>query len=202
MSLPEGLRQAVAAIVASIVFAALFFGANAVWLVALVLAVAVYGGVLLLVKRRKTLSEIHVASRVTAQELREAATALSGAATSITEAADVVAPDRQRSLIAMAKDLEVIRANILDDPADFRAARSFVNVHLPVVVEVVETYSKLAVQKTPETEARINELGDRIKEFGPPIRQIRNASTEADLSALETQVSVLSQLMDRRRSRL
>ena len=171
------------------------------WLVALILAMAVYGGVLLLIARRKRLSEIHVASRVTAEELKDAATTLASAATRITAAAVSVSRDRSSSLTSIAEDLEVIRDNILEDPNDFRAARSFLNVHLPVVVEVVETYAKLAKRQTPETEARIRELGDRIEEFGQPIRRIRNASTEADLNALDTQVSVLSEILDRRRRR-
>lgn len=202
MQLPDGQRHVLAALVASTVFLGLFFAANLVWFAAVFFAVLIYLAVILIIPRRRALSEIKVAARVSAEELETAARALEDASQRIAAAAQS-APEKQKSdLNQMAEDLSVIRGNILDDPEELRVARTFINVHLSQVVSVVEGFAKLEAQKTPQTAARIAELGDRIHDFSGPIRRIRNAASEADLNTLDIEAKVLSNLLNRQRSRL
>lgn len=198
MQLPDGLRQIVAASLGSVAFLALFFGVGLIWWLALALAVLVYGAGLLMIRRRRMLSEISLASRVTAEDLAVADRALRVADDRLVRAVQSVPHADREQLEAMRQDLDVLRQNILDDPNDFRAVRGFLKVQLPEILNAVDAYGRLAAQATPETEARIAELGTQIRSLAAPIRRLRIASVENDLRALDIEVSVLSQTLGRR----
>lgn len=198
MTLSDGPRQIVAASLASAGFLGLFFGVGLVWWLALVLAILIYGAALLMIRRRRMLSEISLASRVTAEDLSIADRALREADARLERALKRAPQGDQGQLQEMRQDLDVLRQNILDDPNDFRAVRGFLKVQLPEIVGAVDSYVRLAAQSTPETEARIRELGAQIRELAAPIRRMRIASVENDLRALDIEVSVLTQTLGRR----
>ncbi|MEL6523461.1 MAG: 5-bromo-4-chloroindolyl phosphate hydrolysis family protein [Pseudomonadota bacterium] len=198
MDLPDGPRQIVAALLGSFTFVGLFFGLSLIWWLSLVLALAVYGASLLLIQRRRLLSEVKLTSRVSAADVQLADNAIRDAQSRLTSAMERAPEPDQNNLSDMIGDLSVIRENIVDDPEDLRVARSFINVQLPEIVRAVETYVKLADRATPETQHRITDLGTRIRDFSVPIRRIRTASVENDLHALDVEVSTLSKTLNRR----
>lgn len=197
MRLPDGPRQVLAGIVAGAAFLLFFLGLLLVWWLALGLAVAVYFALLLVVGRRRPLEEIQLTARVTAADVAAAAEALADAGRRLARAAEA-APDADRPAIAtMAEHVGSIRQSIIEDPEDYRPARSFVNVYLPGIVQTVEGYVKLARQTGPGGAARLTHLGDRIRAFAPAVERIRTACIENDLKSLEIEVSVLSERFDR-----
>jgi hypothetical protein len=197
MRMYDGPRQMVAALLASVLFLALFFGAALVWWLALVMAVAVYGAALLLIGRKRALEEIRLSDRVSAADVAAAAEALADASQRLTRAVDR-APEPDRPALAdMARDLASIRQSITEDPADFRAARSFINVYLPTMIAAVESYVKVAGQASGDTAVRVRGLGEQIRGFAPVIRRIQTACIENDLNALEVEVAVLSKTLGR-----
>ena len=76
MTLPDGPRQIAAALLAAVVFLALFFAVNLVWFLALPLAVAAYAALLLIIRRRPLLSETVLSDRVTAADIAAGQAAL------------------------------------------------------------------------------------------------------------------------------
>lgn len=198
MRLSDGTRQIVAALLASAAFLAIFFGLRLVWWLALAMAVLVYGASLLLIGRRRPLEEIRLASRVSAADVAAAAEALDDARTRLERAAPQ-APKADRAPISqMAEDVAVIRQNVIEDPDDYRAARMFISVYLPKIVQSVETYTRLSDQATGANAERVSRLGAQIRGFVPVVDRIRAACIENDLSSLELEVSVLSEALDRR----
>ena len=198
MRLHEGPRQLLAGGVASGVFLALFFGLGLVWWLAVVLGTAVYGATLLLVERKSLLSEVRLTSRVTAADIAKAADMLSDAGTRLRRSA-AIAPSTERPVLEQMSDhMQSIRQSVIDDPEDFRAARQFINVYLPKIVQTVEGYVKVADQVTDDSADRLRGLGDRIRAFEPVVHRIRTACIENDLKALELEVDVLSRSLDRR----
>lgn len=199
MRLPDGPRHLLAGGLASGAFLALFFGLALTWWLALLLGAAIYGAALLLVQRRTALEEIKLSSRgVTAADIAAAGAALDDAARRLAQAARQ-APDQDRTALAdMAETVGLIRQAILEDPEDYRAARSFVTVHLPNIVQTVESYVKLSSEARGDVIQRLADLSDRIRGFGPVVERIHRATVENNLRALEIEVSVLSDQLDRR----
>lgn len=202
MRLPDGARQLVAAALASAAFLALFFGAGLVWWLALALGAAVYGAALLLIRRRQGLDEITLSARgVTAADIQVAGEALEDAARRLARAAES-APRQDRAAIAeMGETVALIRQSILEDPEDYRAARRFVLVHLPTIVRTVESYVKLSAEARGDVVQRLADLSDRIRGFGPVVERIHRACVENNLRALEIEVAVLSDQLERRQTR-
>ena len=197
MRMYDGPRQITAALVASVVFLALFFGMTLIWWLALGLAVAVYGAMLLVIGRKRPLEEIRLSARTSAADIQAAAAALENAGDRLVRAART-APDTDRDPITeMADNVLNIRKSILEDPEDYRPARAFVNVHLPNIVQTVETYVKLSQNARGDAAARVAELGREIRGFAPVIDRINAACIENDLRALEVEVAALSQQLDR-----
>ncbi|MHA3915421.1 5-bromo-4-chloroindolyl phosphate hydrolysis family protein [Halovulum sp. GXIMD14793] len=197
MQLADGPRQIVAGLAASAVFLTLFFGLSLVWWLALGLSVATYFALLLLVQRRRPLDEVHLAQRVTAADIRKAEVMLSQAGTRLERAA-VNAPKLDRTAIEeMAKNVHSIRERIVEDPDDFRAARRFVTVYLPKVVQTVESYTKVSRQASGRAAERLEQLGEQIRGYAPVIERINEACIENDLRALELEAEVLSATLER-----
>lgn len=198
MRLPDGPRQIAAGLLASVAFLALFFAAGLVWLMALLLAGLVYAAALLLIGRRTPLDEIRLTDRVSAADIQAAAADLDAAATRLAEVAPHAPWDDRAPIVEMAKTIRLIRQSILEDPEDYRAARSFIAVHLPRIVQTVESYVKLSQSARGDVRARLAGLSEQIRGFGGIVDRIHRACVENDLRALEIEVSVLSQQMERR----
>lgn len=191
MSLRDGPRQILAALLASVGFFALFFAANLVWWAALGLAIIVYGAFLLLIPRRPLLAEVMLSEQVSAEDIAQASGALTNAAQRLTTAAKQAPSADRDDLIDMANHLTSIRELIKADPRDYRTTRQFISYFLPLIVAAVESYVGLAKLAQSGNAAKIAELGSMIKGFVPVVRKIDQACLENDFTALESELAAL-----------
>lgn len=191
MTLPDGPRQILAALLAAGVFLALFFPAQIVWQAALPLAILAYAAFLLIIRRRRPLSEVVLSDRVTAADIAAAQGALDEALRRLTVAAAASDPDLQKDLAAIAGELRSIRAQIADDPADFRIARRFIVTFLPKLVENVESYVSLAAIATGSARDRLPRLREGIRAYHPTVARIAQAGLENNFRALEAEIDAL-----------
>lgn len=191
MSIPDGPRQIIAALLASGAFLILFFPADLVWWLALGLAALVYFALLLIIPRRRPLTEVMLSDQVSAADIAKATDALTNAAYRLNEAAKVAPTGDREGLLDMSKHLSSIRELIKADPRDYRQTKQFISYFLPMIVTTVESYVGLAKLAQGENTARIAELGGMIKDFVPVVQKIDQACIENDFVALESQVSAL-----------
>lgn len=191
MALPDGSRQIVAALLASGVFLGLYFGVLLEWFVALGLAFAVYAALLLIIPRRTPLSEIVLSDRVSAADIAAATRALTEAAGRIRLAASQAPTADQQALTDMAAHLGSMRAQIDEDPADYRAAHRFITSYLPRMVDNVEKYVALAAKAHGPARDRLSPLRDGILSYGQVVARIDQAGLENDFRALEAEVDAL-----------
>lgn len=191
MSIPDGPRQVLAALLASAAFLALFFPAGLVWWVALGLAAMVYAALLLIIPRRRPLTEVMVSDQVSAQDIAQATNALSAAITRLDAAAKAAPKGDVMDLADLSRHLSSIRELIRVDPKDYRQTRQFISYFLPMIVSTVEAYVGLAKLAQGENGVRLAELGGMIKGFVPVVQKIDQACIENDFVALEAQVSAL-----------
>ncbi|OZA07340.1 MAG: hypothetical protein B7Y02_14135 [Rhodobacterales bacterium 17-64-5] len=191
MSIPDGPRQIIAALLASAVFLGLFFPGHLVWWMALGLSALVYFALLLIIPRRRPLNEVMLSDQVSAADIAKATDALTTAAFRLNEAAKAApVPDRP-GLLDMSQHLTSIRELIKADPRDYRQTRQFISYFLPMIVTTVESYVGLAKLAQGDNAARLAELGTLIKGFVPVVQKIDQACIENDFVALESQVSAL-----------
>ena len=191
MSIPDGPRQILAALLASAAFLALFFPAGLVWWVALGLSALVYMAMLLIIPRRRPLTEVMVSDQVSAQDITQATNALSMAITRLDAAAKAAPKGDAMDLADMSRHLSSIRELIKVDPKDYRQTRQFISYFLPMIVSTVEAYVGLAKLAQGENAVRLAELATMIKGFVPVVQKIDQACIENDFVALEAQVSAL-----------
>ena len=191
MSLPDGPRQILAALLASAAFLGLFLGAALVWWLALPLAAVTYGALLLIIPRRPPLTEVMLTDQVSAADIARATDALTNAAYRLNEAAKIAPPADRTGLTDMSNHLTSIRELIKSDPKDYRQTKQFISYFLPLIVTTVESYVGLAKLAQGENAARLAELGTMIKGFVPVVQKIDQACLENDFTALEAQVSAL-----------
>lgn len=199
MRMSDGPRQVVAGLIAAGVFVGLFFGLVLVWWAALLGAVLIYAALLLIIRRRTPLDEIHLSAQVTAADVARAADALDTAADRLDRASTLAPVAAQAQIADMAQHLGSIRNSVATDPDDYRTTRRFIGFYLPKIVETVEAYVALADKATGEQAARIDALSADIARFDAIIREIDQACLENDVQALELQVGVLADQMDRGR---
>lgn len=192
-TLPEGPRQVVAAILASLGFLALFLAGGLAWWLSLVLGVAIYAALLLVIRRRHSAAEILVADRVTAAQLDEALGALDKVVARLRKAADAAPETVQPVIDSMAARVASIRAQVASDPQDYEKTRRFISFFLPAIVGAVESYVGLAADATGSQSGRLDALADRIRGFLPVIERIDDACRENNFTALEVEVAVLDE---------
>ena len=190
MTLPDGPRQIIAALLAAGVFLALYFGAKLLWLVAFPLAAVAYGAFLLIIRRRRLLSEVVLSDRVTAADIAAGEAALDEALRRLAraEAADAELKD---DLAALGVELRSIRTQIGDDPADFRIARRFIVSFLPKLIGNVESYVSLSAAATGPARDRLAPLRDGIRAYRPIVARIAQAGLENNFRALESEIDAL-----------
>ena len=190
MTLPDGPRQIIAALLAAGVFLALYFGAKLLWLVAFPLAAVAYGAFLLIIRRRRLLSEVVLSDRVTAADIAAGQAALDEALRRLAkaEAADAELKD---DLAALGAELRSIRTQIGDDPADFRIARRFIVSFLPKLIGNVESYVSLSAAATGPARDRLAPLRDGIRAYRPIVARIAQAGLENNFRALEAEIDAL-----------
>ena len=190
MTLPDGPRQIIAALLAAGVFLALYFGAKLLWLVAFPLAAVAYGAFLLIIRRRRLLSEVVLSDRVTAADIAAGQAALDEALRRLAraEAADAELKD---DLAALGVELRSIRTQIGDDPADFRIARRFIVSFLPKLIGNVESYVSLSAAATGPARDRLAPLRDGIRAYRPIVARIAQAGLENNFRAMEAEIDAL-----------
>jgi len=197
MRLPDGSRQIAAGLLAALTFLLLYFGLGLVWWAALVGGIAGFGAGLLIIQRRRPLEEIRLSDRVSAADISSAAEALADAQSRL-DAAAKQAPDADAGGIAeMAGHVGSIRNSVMQDPEDYRHARRFITFYLPNIVKTVETYARLTGQARGANAERLTGMSDQIRGFGQVVERIDAACLENDLRALEIEVEVLSDQLDR-----
>jgi 5-bromo-4-chloroindolyl phosphate hydrolysis protein len=191
MTLPDGPRQVLAALLAAAVFLAMYFGTGLVWFAALPLAALAYGAFLLLIPRRKPLSEVVLSDRVTAADIAAGQAALDEALRRLAKAEAAADSELQADLAGLAADLRSIRTQIGDDPADFRIARRFIVTFLPKLVENIESYTALAAVATGSARDRLPRLREGIRAYRPAVTRIAQAGLENNFRALEAEIDAL-----------
>ena len=189
--LPETLRQVVAGLAAAAVFLGLYLGARMDWPAALGLAVLVLGAVLLMIRRKPTLSEQIVGDRVTALDLNAGLSILADAQKRLAAAATKAATLDRPALASMAAHVGSIRAEIQRDPSDYRRAKRLTGFYLPQIVQTVEAYVDLTARATGSNAARVAELGKKVREWAPVIEKIDQACQGNDVADLEAQIEAL-----------
>ncbi len=167
MRLADGPRQVLAGLLAGLLFLALYFGAGLVWWLALPLAVAGYFALILAIPRRRPLDEIELSANVSAADVAAAGAALGEAAARLTQSVPLAPKADSGALADMAAKLLAIRKAVEEDPADYRATRSFITVFLPKIVATVEAYVRLAAEATGDSRARVAALSDQIRPVRP-----------------------------------
>jgi 5-bromo-4-chloroindolyl phosphate hydrolysis protein len=191
MTLPDGPRQIIAALLAGVVFLALYFGASLVWFAALPLAAVAYGALLLIIRRRPLLSEVVLSDRVTAADIAAGQAALDEALRRLAKAEAASDPDLKDDLAGLGVELRSIRTQIGDDPADFRIARRFIVNFLPKLVENVESYVSLSAVATGSARERLGPLREGIRAYRPAVTRIAQAGLENNFRALEAEIDAL-----------
>lgn len=191
-------RQVLAGGVSGAVFLGLFFGMSLAWWLALVLAAVVYAAALLIIPRRKALTEIQLGARTTAADLEAAGQALLEAASRFETAAGRLDADDAAAVADMARHVRSIRDNVLNDPEDYRLTRRFITSYLPNMVESTEAYANLWSRAQGREPERLAQLGAQIRGFGPVLDEIDRACIENDFAALESEVDALGTQLNRR----
>ena len=198
MRVPDGARQIVAGLGASAAFLGAFFGLSLVWWLALLLAVPVYGALLLIVERKPPPEEIRVADGVSEADLTAAIDALTAASSRMRRLAmGATGPDKAQ-FSRMAELFEAIRGHHTKDPTDFRHTRRFIRHDLPRIVQTSEQYVELGKKASGTNRERLELLGERIRSFTPVLEKIDQACLENDFLALEVQVEVLGDQLETR----
>jgi 5-bromo-4-chloroindolyl phosphate hydrolysis protein len=198
IALPDGPRQAVAGGLAAVAFVGIYAGLGLAALVALPLAAAVYGALLLLIGRRVPDNEVMIDARHSAADVKAAARALDLAAARLRAAAEAIDGADAARLTDMAGHLASIGRQVARDPADFRATRRFVRNFLPGLVESVEAFAQSGRSGRPRRTRKTGAAARTgIVAFEAQLARIDRACLENDLDALEIEMDVLGQQMER-----
>lgn len=197
MRLAEGPRQMLAGLVSAAAFLGFYLKLMLVWWLSLVLAVLVYGAVLLIVRRKLRADEITAGAGVTQADLVEAGRIMDRAAVRL-EATHPKLPDTDAQVVAqLAAHVRSIRAQIMSDPQDYRRARRFISSYLGNMVDTVERFAELTAKTRGQHEARLQPIAARIHAYLPALEKIDAACLENDFTALEAQMNALAYQMER-----
>jgi len=197
ITLPPLLRQAIAGTAAAAVFLALFFGSALAWWVSLLGGGSVYLAVLMLtdpIAPEPTVGPDGVSD----DDIRAAVDRLTAAAVRLRAAALKARGPEKTTFKRMAELVEAIRGHHLADRRDYRHTRSFINTSLDRMVESVEGYVELDAKARGQNRERLGEVRERIEGFVPALEKIDQACLENDFMALEVQVEVLDEQLQRR----
>lgn len=197
IQLNEVPRQILAGGISAAGFLVLFFGANLIWWIALLLALAVYLSVLLIVRHNSSSEHIILASTVTQADIRAASASMTSASKRLGAVLDKVPQGDQTMIKEIQQHVESIRDHILADPEDYRRARRFISSYLGKMVESVEHYADLARRTKGRHQDRLDPLAARIRGYLPALEKIDTACLENDFVALESQMKALAIQMDR-----
>lgn len=197
--LPDWLRHGLATLAAVLAFLGLYLGLSLMTWAALGLAAAVYGALLLVLPARRDLSRVFIAPRVSEADLRAARAALSAAETRLTALAAEADPQADRDLLlAFAAKIGELDRVLASDPGDVVILRRFIGVHLPRMVESVESYQRLRRSASDAAIAeRLQALREVLETYPDKVGALTRAALGNDLLALEVEVDVLARQLNR-----
>jgi chemotaxis regulatin CheY-phosphate phosphatase CheZ len=194
----ELIRQLLAGGLASVAFLGLFFGANLVWWLALLLTGLVFGGVLLLFPRMRLADQVEVADGVTQADLNQAVRMCHEAAAELEllsreEKLSREISDAFRRLAEIVND---IAADYRRDPRDIRHSRSFTDHHLQAVREIAQGYVHLSrARLNVDADRRLREIRARILGYVESFDAVYHACLANDFRQLEISTAALDQIM-------
>lgn len=197
MTLAPLARQALAGTAAAGAFLGLYAGAALAWWAAVLAGLAVYSAVLLIVEAERPAAPA-LASGVTDAELREAIDRLTDAAARVRAAALKARGPEKTTFRRLAELLEAIRGHHIADRRDFRHTRPFIRTQLERMVGAIEGYVDLDARARGANRERLEDVRERIEGFVPALEKIDQACLENDFVALEVQVEVLGEQLERR----
>lgn len=198
MKLAPGVRQAVAGGAGAVVFLGLYFGVPLVWWAALLGGLAAWGGVMLAVEAEQDDIPLDPADGIAEKDIRDAIDRLTAAASRLRAATLKARGPEKTTFRRMAELVEAIRGHHITDRRDFRHTRPFIRGSLERMVASVEGYVELDAKARGENRERLAEVRERIEGFVPALEKIDQACLENDFMALEVQVEVLSDQLERR----
>lgn len=197
MHLADGTRQILAGLASSAAFLALFWGLKLVWWASLLLALVVYGAVLLIIPRKPELNEIALGHGTTEADLAAAGMVMDHALARL-DATTRALPAPDAEIVAqLSARVRSIRDQVSSDAQDYRRARRFISSYLGNMVETVEGYAALTRKAGGRHEERLKPMSDRIQAYLPALEKIDTACLENDFAALEAQMKALSYQMER-----
>lgn len=205
LKLKELWRQLLAGLLASGGFMAAYLGANLIWWAALLIGVAVYIAALLLIERAPEDEEVFVHANLTQADVNAAVEQCKQAAQALRKASRTnrIDADTATALERMAQLVDEIAVNYGQDPRDLKHSRSFVNNHLPKMMDAVNNYVSLSERTVSEqSQTRLLHVGAKLQGYVPHLQIIHDACLENDFEKLELETSVLGDVMklDRPRS--
>lgn len=197
MRLADGPRQVLAGVASAAAFLGFFAGFSLVWWLSLLLALLVYGAVLLIVERKPGLDEITAGIGTTEADLAEAGRIMDSAASRLEATQGKLPPPDADVVGQLINHVRSIRTQVTTDPKDYRRARRFIASYLGNMVETVEGFADLTAKAGGRHEERLKPMSDRIRAYVPALERIDAACLENDFAALEAQMNALSYQMDR-----
>lgn len=197
MQLADGPRQILAGVLSAAAFLGFFAGLSLLWWLSLGLALAVYGAVLLIVRRKPRLDEITAGLGTSQADLANAGRIMDAAAARL-DATLPRLPPRDADVVAdIAAHVRSIRGHVTSDPQDYRRARRFIVSYLGSMVETVESYADLTAKAGGRHQDRLGPMSARIRGYLPALDQIDTACLDNDFEALEAEMSALAFQMER-----
>lgn len=161
---------------------------------------AVYLGVLLstwpIRKRRK---EIALPDGIARADFVEAIEIMTKAAGRLRDAARKGLSVDRPMFMHMADLVEAIRTHHEANPLHIQRTRTFVRNTLPRIVDIVANYLDLHQRAGSDHYGRLSDVSRQMQDFVPVLEKIDRACVENDVMALEINVEVLNDQLDRDR---
>jgi len=198
IKLPELWRQMTAGCLASIAFSATYLGMSLVWWIALIIGISVYISSLLLIDRKPETQEIYIVGNLTQNNIDEAVRQCKFSAHELRKVSRLTQVDDKTSdaLERMSHLIDEIATNYAQDPRDLDHSLSFVNNHLPKMMDLVKNFASLSERTVSQkSQSRLAKIAESLREYEPHIEVIQNACLENDFKKLEWETSVLGDVM-------
>ena len=194
----ELTRQLVAGGLASAIFLGLFFGANLVWWVPLLLSAVAFVGALLALPKLRSADQIEVADGITQAELDQAINMCREVAEELRVLSREAKLSREiaDAFQRLAEIVSDIAEDFLRDPRDIRYSRGLIDHQLGAVREIARRYVQLRKARLNEDgDRRLGDVRARILGYVEQFDAIYQACLANDFHQLEVSTAALDQIM-------
>jgi len=194
----ELTRQLVAGGLASAIFLGLFFGANLVWWVPLLLSAVAFVGVLLALPKLRSADQVEVADGITQAELDQAINMCREVAAELESLSQEAKLSREiaDAFQRLAEIVSDIAEDFIRDPRDIRYSRGLIDHHLGAVREIARRYVQLRKARlNEEGDRRLGDVRARILGYVGQFDAIYHACLANDFRQLEVSTAALDQIM-------